>query len=241
MFEKSEVMENTGKQIQNNETDSVMFDSKASVAFAGGEDEATVNKLKFVDTSQEYLESRHQFDNSKVMDNTGHQIRIYEDTKPVSVMFNGSVLLGWCTDYRGTNADSDVSTSGAQIDQNVMGYENPHHLDSHHGHLGADPGNSQRNGDWVRQKADHAHPRVDPLWDTGGQQEIPERYDHLAEPPGRAHVQGGVVKERAYHDDLTWDTGGRRVRQDSHSHHQEGQHSCANSRQEAVEECVCTD
>ena len=153
----------------------------------GEGDEATVNMLKFVDTGQEYLESRHQFNNSKVVDNTGHQIRMYENTLTDSEMFNEAAFVGWCTNYRGTNADSDVSTNGTRVDQNVMEYEKPHQLGSHHGHLGADRGHPQRDGYWVRQQADHTHHRDDPHWDKGGQQEIPGGHDHRAEPPGRAH------------------------------------------------------
>ena len=226
------------------------IDTKALVALAGGGDEAkvpadgphqgpgggqhkgaTVKKLKYVDTGHEYKESRQKFKNSKVMENTGQQIQMYENTKTDSEMFNEAAFLGWCTDYRGTNAASDVPTSSTQLDQNVMGYERPHQQGSHHGHLGADRAHPQRVGYWVRQQADHTHHRGDPLWDTGGQQEVPEGHDHQDEPPGRAQERRAVVEGCALHDD--------RVRQHvGHAHNRGEPPGRAHGQEEVVKGCA---
>ena len=172
--------------------------------------EGSVSADAHTNTGQD-LESRQKFKNFLVM-NTGMMIQMSENTKVDSKINPKAAFFGWCSNYRGTNATSGVSTSRAPGGQEVLGNDSIRQQHSHNGH-------PQRVGDRVRQQSDpdpdHAYHQGDPL-SVGG-------HDHIAEPPDCSHVQGGVAEERAHHDDLRWDAGGCRVQQHSRRYHQDRQ------------------
>ena len=97
----------------------------------------TVERLRYVDTGQQYLESRETYEDYKVVWKTGQQAHINKNTKVDHRMFNQAAIFGWCTLFQGTNAASDISTSNMPVGQDVMGHDGTHQRDIHHGHLGA--------------------------------------------------------------------------------------------------------